>query len=142
MKTYKTITKNIIKDLNLSTVENYGSTEVDIFIQSAKRYIKAIKQGRVICNIESVSASGMSRTIKFLECNGSTKKGFNYLNFYQFFTQLGFTKVKNSNTFRINGCGMDMVFHTNYTIMHQLCRYGFITKKECANLAQKTPSII
>ena len=67
---------------------------------------------------------------------------FNYLNFYQFFTQLGFAKVKNSNTFRISGCGMDMIFHTNYTIMHQLCRYGFITKKECENLAQKTPQVI
>lgn len=142
MKNLSTIEKNIATSLKLSNVEKYGSSEVSDFIRNAKRYIKAIKQGRIICNIESVSASGMSRTLKFLECSGSIKNGFSYLNFYTLFDNLGFTKVKNSHAFRVNGCGMDMVFHTNYTIINDLQRLGFLSKKEASELAQKTPSVI
>jgi hypothetical protein len=142
MKNLSTIENNIIKNLKLSNFEKYGSSEVSIFIESSKGYIKAIKQGRVICNIESVSSSGMSRNIKFLECEGSIKSGFNYRNFFKLFKDLGFKTAKNSNAFRISGCGMDMVFHTNYTIIHKLHALGFISKKECDVLAQKTPTVI
>ena len=145
-KTQKTklerIEKNVIDNLKLSNVEKYGTTEVELFISSAQRYIKAIKEGRVICNIESVSASGMSRILKFLECSGNTKKGFYYYNFFKLFKDLGFSSSRKTNGFRISGCGMDMVFHTNYTIIHQLCRLGFISKKECSKLAQNTPTVI
>ena len=44
--------------------------------------------------------------------------------------------------FTIGGCGMDMIFHTNYTIIHRLYKLGFMTKKECEKLCQMTPSII
>jgi hypothetical protein len=142
MKNLTTIENNIAKTLKLSNVEKYGSSEVQQFTQSAKRYIKAIKQGRVICNIESVSASGMSRVLKFNECSGTIKKGFHFLNFWKLFKDLGFSENKNSQGFRISGCGMDMVFHTNYTIMHQLKNLGFISSKECESLAQKTPTVI
>lgn len=142
MRNLSTIENNIAKNLKLSKVEKYGSSEVDQFTQSAKRYIKAIKQGRVICNIESVSASGMSRNLKFMECNGTIKKGFQFLNFFKLFKDLGFKTGRNSNAFKISGCGMDMVFHTNYTIIHQLHQLGFLTKKECDVLSQKTPNII
>tara|TARA_R110000772_G_scaffold148901_1_gene259520 strand:- start:464 stop:901 length:438 start_codon:yes stop_codon:yes gene_type:complete len=145
MKNLSTIENNIAKTLKLSSdgITNHsGQSDIDFFIRSAKRYIKAIKQGRVICNIESVSASGMSRNLKFLECNGSIKSGFYYQNFFKLFKDLGFKTPINSNAFKISGCGMDMVFHTNYTIIHQLHRLGFITKKECSILAQKTPTVI
>ena len=56
---------------------------------------------------------------------------------------LGFSPAnKNSNYFRIYGCGMDMIFHTNYTIIHKLARLGFLNKKECESLAQNTPQTI
>ena len=142
MKNLSNIENNIAKNLKLSNVQKYGSSEIDQFTESAKRYIKAIKQGRVICNIESVSSSGMSRNLKFMECNGTIKKGFYFANFFKLFKDLGYTNAKNSNAFRVSGCGMDMVFHTNYTIMHQLENLGFITKKECSILAQKTPTVI
>jgi len=142
MKNLNTIKNNVATDLKLSNVEHYGTSEVDTFIRHAKRYIKAIKQGRIICNIDTVSASGMSRTIKFLECHKRTKNSYGYLNFYQMFCQLGFTKVRYKNTFRIHGCGMDMIFHTNYTIIHRLQRLGFISKRECENFAQMTPNVI
>ena len=142
MKNLSTIENNIAKSLKLSNVKKYGSSEVSQFTQSAKRYIKAIKQGRVICNIENVSRSGMSRNLKFLECSGTIKNGFNYLNFWSLFKDLGFTTLQNRQSFKINGYGMDMVFHTNYQIMHQLQSLGFISKKECEILAQKTPNVI
>ena len=90
MKNLSTIENNIAKNLKLSNVQKYGSSEIDQFTESAKRYIKAIKQGRVICNIESVSSSGMSRNLKFMECNGTIKKGFHFANFFKLFKDLGF----------------------------------------------------
>jgi len=119
---------------------NYFNTED--FYNSAIRYIKAIKQGRIICTIGSVSSSGMSRTIKFLECSKGTHN-YNYLNFFAFFKALNFIEARNKNHyFSIGGCGMDMIFHTNYTIIHRLHRLGFISRKECDYLAQQTPSVI
>jgi hypothetical protein len=112
------------------------------FYDNAARYISAIKQTRMMCNIESVSNSGMSRNIRFFEMDGSNKTGYRVYNFYAFFLALGYTKVNDRDTFRISGCGMDMIFHTNYTIIHMLQSLGFITEKECALLAQKTPHVI
>lgn len=114
---------------------------LDVFIEHAQRYIQAIKEHRMICSIGSVSRSGMSRTIKFLEMHkGETT--YHLLNFYQFFEALGYSSVKDSGYFRIGGCGMDMIFHTNYSIMHDLRRLGFINKEECSTLAQKTPAVV
>lgn len=120
---------------------------VEDFINDGIRYIKASKEGGVICSIGSVAQSGMSRTIKFLECakrrhiaNGPTHQ---YLNFFAFFSALGYNSVgRYSDYFRIRGAGMDMIFHTNYTNMHRLQRLGFISKKQCASLAQDTPKVI
>lgn len=142
MKKLERIEENIVERLNLSTEKVYGVSQVELFIDHANRYIKAIEQGRIICSIGSVSSSGLSRTIKFLECNGSVKNGFNYLNFYQFFKMMGYNTVKNSNYFRINGGGMDMVFNTNYNNIHDLHKLGFISKKKCDKLAQMTPSVV
>jgi hypothetical protein len=84
----------------------------------------------------------MSRTIKFLSCE-KTKTGFYYSNYNCLFDVLGFTPAKgNDFYFRIGGCGMDMIFHTNYTIIHRLHRLGLINKKDCERLAQMTPSVI
>jgi hypothetical protein len=114
---------------------------LETFIDGAKRYIKAIKQGRMICNIDSVSRSGMSRNIKFLECS-YTSFGYRYYTFYSLFKSLGFRDTGNRGLFRIGGCGMDMIFHTNYTIIHKLYKLGFMSQKECDILAQKTPQVI
>ena len=118
----------------------------DVFINHAKRYIKAIKEGRMICSIGSVSSSGMSRTIKFLEI-GKVKTydketRYSLSNFYQFFEALEYSKAKNDGYFRIGGCGMDMIFHTNYSIINKLGRLGFMDKKACDTLAQRTPPIV
>ena len=119
--------------------------DAERFEEHAKRYIKAIKEGRMICSIGSVSASGMSRTIKFLEmakCSKPYRKPYALLNFYEFFQMIGYAVVKDSDYFRIHGCGMDMVFHTNYSIIQLLHKIGFINSKTCEELAQQTPSVI
>lgn len=123
----------------IDKVNHYG---VEGFERDAKRYIKAIKEGRMINSIGSVSSSGMSRTIKFVEING--KRGqFRMYNFFAFFKALGYSPADSrSDYFRIGGCGMDMIFATNYNIIHQLQRLGFMNKKTCSNLAQQTPSTI
>jgi hypothetical protein len=128
-------------ELNSAIIKQYS---VETFISDAKRYLSAIKQGRMICNIESVSRSGMTRNIKFLECSKNTTiKEYRYLSFWSFFKCLGFVQSgKYKDLFRIGGCGMDMIFNTNYTIIHKLHRLGFINKKECDILAQKTPTVI
>ena len=141
-----------MENLNLKELETYINTynkkntykiDNETFIDHAKRYIKAIKENRVICSIGSVSKSGMSRTIKFVELAKSDLSENHHLyNFYQFFDVLGFSKIKDSDYFRIGGCGMDMIFHTNYTIIHDLKRLGFVSDDECKTLAQKTPSVI
>lgn len=128
----------IVKGYNKKN--NYPMEEAT-FIDHALRYIKAIKEGRMLCSIGSVSKSGMSRTIKFLEMSGGEGKHFLY-NFYQFFDALGYTKIKDSDYFRIGGCGMDMIWHTNYSIMHDLKRLGFIDNDECSTLAQASPHIV
>ena len=108
------------------------------FQSDAKRYIKAIIDGRMNCRIIRVSSSGMSRVLKFTSCEKG-KHGYAYMQYYCLFLALGFTKASNDDGFRINGCGMDMVFHTNYTIIGRLQRFGFLTKEEADKLQQKTP---
>lgn len=153
----KTLTKketkvlnNILKDKalvkNIDKTMTYGNITVEEkiinFIDDAKSYIKAIKDARMINSVASVSSSGMSRQIKFLACTKG-KQGYNYYNFYNLFISLGYSESKNnSGYFSISGCGMDMIFATNYNNMHTFKRIGLITSKECAILAQKTPTTI
>lgn len=111
------------------------------FISDAKQYIEAIKEGRVIVSVVSVSKSGMSRRLKVLayQRNDNNDKGY-YRQFNSMFEALGY-KFKDY-AFTVNGCGMDMIFHTNYSAMHAFNRMGIITDKECDNLSQQTPTSI
>lgn len=128
--------KEIMK--NLKKLNHYSA---DMLLNDMKAYVKAIKERRMLCIIESVSASGMSRVLKFNACEG--KKGqFNYRQFRCLFIALGYSEAKNSYGFRVNGCGMDMVFHTNYSIIHDIKRVGLIDQEECAHLAQQTPVVL
>jgi hypothetical protein len=124
-----------IKKSSIKLDHYYGTEKEESFLNCAKDYIAAIRQKRMICVIRSVSKSGMSRVLKF----HSFEKPY-IRNYYSLFIALGYRKVDNG--FRISGCGMDMIFHTNYSIIHDLCRLGFITKDECNGLAQKTPTTI
>lgn len=129
-----TLTKEIKK--GISKLSYYSE---DRFIKDAECYISAIKQGRMFCVIHSVSSSGMSRNLSFFsteKSEGSEK--FYHRNYNQLFLTLGYTYAKNKG-FKIGGCGMDMIFHTNYSIIHDLKNIGLITKEDCEKLAQMTP---
>ena len=138
------ILKNIKEDKTISKHSKgflFASPE-DVYIDSL-RYLKAIEQGRIINNIAKVSSSGMSRTIKFLECSKNKNNSYRYLNFHLLFKCFGFTQARNrENGFTISGCGMDMIFSTNYNIIHSLFRLGFISKSKCRKLSQMTPTTI
>jgi len=138
------INRSLAEEKNtLSRIIGLPYYSAEAFMNDANRYIKAIKDRRMICSIKSVSRSGMSRTMTFKAVVRNKYDGKYYLsNFNGLFVALGFRQSKNKDGFIIGGCGMDMVFHTNYTIIHRLHRLGFITKKQCAELAQETPSIV
>lgn len=136
----KTIIKNIQDNKEIiKNIEKLNYYNVEQFISDAKTYIKAIKERRMVCIIRSVSQSGMSRNLKFLSCEG-TKGNFNHRQYICLFTALGYKEVQRTGTFKINGCGMDMIFNTNYNIIHDLKRLGFINDDDCRRLAQMTPS--
>lgn len=123
----------------LKNIEQLSYYDVDNFVKDARRYIKACKEERIICSINHVSSSGMSRDLKFLEFDKKNSKG-SLMTFFSVFKILDFKEAKNNRGyFKIGGCGMDMVFHTNYTIIHELHRMGFMTQKQCSILCQKTP---
>lgn len=133
--------KQLIKSIN--GISYYS---VDQFEKDAARYISAISENRMFCRIHSVAKSGMSRTLSFHEFNtfqqpeGGNKGQIS--NFYAFFEALGYKFKSGSNGFTVSGCGMDMIFHTNYTIIHKLHDLGFINKPTCEVLAQRTPQSI
>ena len=136
-------TEKINEVLKNYNKKNTYEIDMETFLGHANRYIEAIKENRMICSIGSVSKSGMSRTIKFLEMKKNDASNQRSLkNPYQFLHALGYSKIKNSDSFRSARCGMDMIFNTNYTIMHDLKRLGLVSDEECRTLAQKTPSIV
>jgi len=119
----------------------------DEFLSTAQNYINAIREGRMLCIIPKVSSSGMSRQIKFHSFEINTKPlnresvGY-YCQYWSFFKMLGYSEARNGDAFTIGGCGMDMIFHTNYTIIHKLTRLGMLTEDECKTLAQMTPTVL
>ena len=141
MKLAEKIISRIIADKGIK-----AKTEEDAkdFLLNAKRYIKAIKESRMCCIIHSVSKSGMSRTMSFHECQKG--KGTNkhwYLQFWKLFDEMGYRKARNHcDGFSIQGCGMDMVFATNYDNIHNFKSLGIINKKQCAELCQMTPAVL
>ena len=115
------------------TKESYYS-ETD-FVNDAKAYIAAVKSGRILYTVTSVSKSGMSRNISVESFEGKMTGG-HYRNYIGFLRALGY-KIDGFGSVKIGGCGMNMLFATNYNIIHSLHRMGFVSKKECGVLCQK-----
>ena len=105
------------------------------FVNDAKAYIAAVKSGRILYTVTSVSKSGMSRNISVKSFEGKMTEGW-YRNYYVFLRILGYSLDTGYNI-RVSGCGMNMLFATNYNIIHSLHRMGFVSKKECGVLCQK-----
>ena len=106
------------------------------FIKDCKTYIKAVQSGRILYTATHVSASGMNRNINIKSFEGNMTKG-SHRNYYSMLKVLGYSFAKDSHDIKVSGCGMDMLFATNYDIIHTLHRMKFISKAKCETLAQK-----
>ena len=145
MTTTKNTTATILEAINnnkelqknFKKLYSFNSEE---FLQNAERYIKACKQRRIFCIIHSVAPSGMSGKLSFNEAQVNQEGNGNFLNFTALFTALGYSDRNKNGEFTVSGCGMDMVFATNYDIIHRFFNLGMITKEECESLAQNTPT--
>jgi len=110
----------------------------------AKQYIKALDQGRVLCVVHSVSRSGMTRTMSFRACEKPSKHAsrFQYNDYNDLFGAFSGSPLNKVGNVKVSGCGMDMVFETNYHLINNLQAFGFLTKKRASRLAQQTPQCI
>jgi hypothetical protein len=135
MKKVEKILKNIMADKKimnqLKKMEHYKPS---MFVKDGMRYLKAVEEGRIQYNVESVSASGMTRQIKILSCERIKGKKYSYTSYISFLEALGF-KTRDFNII-VRGCGMDMLFVTNRNIILSLKELGFISHKKADVLAQ------
>ena len=126
-----TLSNEIVKAISKET---YYTQEQ--FIQDVKTYIKAVQSGRIHYSVTHVSTSGMNRNISIMSYEGSMSKGY-YRNYFGMLRVMGYKFAdKHSLYIKVAGCGMNMLFATNYNLMHSFYRMGFINKKACDTLAQ------
>lgn len=144
MKKNERIAANIMADKSLTKeIGKLRYYDTEQFIKDGEKYISAVRSGRMFCVIHSVSSSGMNRNMSFHSCEKHSRERdrFSYRQYSCLFLSLGYTESRAYNgAFMIGGCGMDMVFATNYNIIRSLYRLGFITLKECCELEQMTPT--
>ena len=105
------------------------------FIKDCNIYIEAVKSGRVLYDVVSVSASGMSRKIIIRSFEGTMEKGF-YRNYLQMLEIFGY-KINKDYSITVKGCGINMLFATNYDLIGQMERLGFIDKELSDDLKQR-----
>ena len=122
---------------NFKKLHSFDSED---FIRNAERYIKACQENRIFCIIHSVSRSGMSRKLSFYESTFNEEGRGGFLNFTALFLALGYSDKNKDGKFTINGCGMDIVFDTNYSIIRSLFKLGMLTNEEWEILSQNTPA--
>lgn len=106
--------------------------------RNVERFIKALKEQRIVVSIPHVSSSGMSRIIRFREIGKYKSSGKYHYIIYQFdwfFEHLGYCYDKNWDGIKVGGCGMDMVFHTLYSVCGTLKHYGFKVPANYTSLA-------
>ena len=118
--------------------------DIESFNESAKRWCKAIKEGRIIATVTSVARSGMSRNIKIVELHKHGVTGTNRyytLNFNQFLSVLGY-RVNDRGEVIMHGCGMDMVYAITEGVVSELHYLGAINEKEYNELRRNTANVI
>lgn len=129
--------KKAIKNHIINTCEakNFPAYWVELVMEIYDAQMAAAKQrkpAKIVATIASVSASGMSRKVKF----GFVRKTGEFVDITRIFADLYGRKVRSSYSgFQVNGCGMDMIFAVLcdifYTITHksewskynEFCRY-------------------
>jgi hypothetical protein len=113
------------------------------FEQVALQYIRAVEQGRVICFIQGVSQSGMTRRMTFKMCRQNTGYvTYQYHDLNQFISSAAGIRVNGAGELIVEGCGMDMVFWVHNEVIRCLRRLGFLKKKRAEKLAQMVPETV
>ena len=112
MRTTKHITNLAQKIADEPKGSEYREWQVNYFTDELTRIKNALLNGKFYCGVMSVSRSGMSRKIKI----GYLYKGqLNIIHNPQILKLAGINKKGN-----ISGCGMDMLFHSQYTLFQNL----------------------
>ena len=104
--------KKAIKNhiINVCEAKNFPAYWVELVLEiydAQMRAAKKCKPAKIVATIASVSASGMSRKVKF----GFVRKTGEFVDVTRLFAELYGRKVRSSYSgFQVNGCGMDMIF--------------------------------
>ena len=127
-----TLSKDIEKRLSK---EEYYTKEM--LLDDIQDYIKALKEGRLQYLVMSVSQSGMNRNILIQSCEqNKSNNNFYFRQYSRMFEMLNYKLDKNYNV-KVSGCGMNMLFATNYYLIHTFKSMNIILKDEADVLSQK-----
>lgn len=114
MKTLKQLAAEQVKQD--SKQYDFIANNQETWIESQEKHLKEVKEallkGRLYLGVESVSKSGMSRTIKIKYIKDNKLHGVGDL----IYKIAGCDKNR-----RIKGCGMDMLFAAQYNLFVTLC---------------------
>lgn len=140
MKKVERITKNIENNKELLKGLKKVDMPIERFISDAQIYLRAVKERRINYAVDTVSKSGMSRTLIITSCERWRWDGkirYYYRQYNTMLQAMGYS-VKHGyrDSIRVSGCGMNMLFATNYNIVWSLHRLGFISRKQCDILCQ------
>ena len=124
----------IISNEMKKEVEKNKYYNVEMFEKDCKTYIEAVRSGRILYNVEHVSASGMSRRITVKSYEGTMEKGY-YRNYFAMLEVFGYKQNKDY-TITVKGCGMNMLFATNHDLINKMYKMELLDKKTCDILAQ------
>ena len=115
--------------------EEYYTKEM--LLDDIQDYIKALKEGRLQYLVMNVSSSGMSRAILIQSCEQSkSNNSFYFRQYSRMFEMLNYKLDKNYNI-KVSGCGMNMLFATNYYLIQTFKSMNIISENEADILAQK-----
>ena len=127
-----TLSKDIEKRLSK---EEYYTKEM--LLDDIQDYIKALKEGRLQYLVMNVSQSGMNRNILIQSCEQSkTTNNFYFRQYSRMFEMLGYKSDKDYYV-KVSGCGMNMLFATNYYLIQTFKSMNIISESEANILAQK-----
>lgn len=102
---------------------------------NAERFIKALTEKRLLCSVQHVSSSGMSRVIAMREVAINKEGQVQILQFDWFFEQMGFRYSEKHNGIVVKGCGMDMMFWAIQCMAGTLKARGFDVPEDYLRLA-------
>ena len=111
LKLATTIAKEDIKNSTYYTESDFQFL-LDSNIKELNELKEAILKGRYYTSVESVTSSGMSRVIKIKYIKNNKLHGV---------TESIYKLAGCDKNNRIQGCGMDMLFHAQYNLFMSLC---------------------